>query len=47
MPSPIGRVTPGAWNFSGASMNEIAANIPDHTKGIAIWRIRTNMSIQY
>ncbi|HEU5386099.1 MAG TPA: hypothetical protein VFV73_09390 [Streptosporangiaceae bacterium] len=32
MPSPMGIVTPGARNFSGASRNEIARTIPSHTK---------------
>ncbi|GAA4195977.1 hypothetical protein GCM10023074_21030 [Microbispora amethystogenes] len=32
MPRPIGTVTPGARNFSGASRNEIASTIPSQTK---------------
>ncbi|GAB3146407.1 hypothetical protein GCM10027161_40100 [Microbispora hainanensis] len=32
MPSPIGIVTPGARNFNGASMKEIASTIPSQTK---------------
>ena len=32
MPRPTCRVTPGARNFSGASMKEIATTMPSHTK---------------
>ena len=32
MPRPTCRETPGARNFSGASMNEIATTMPSHTK---------------
>ena len=35
MPSPIGSVTPGARNFSGASMNEIASTMPSQTNTAA------------
>lgn len=38
MPSPIGMVTPGARNFSGASRKEIARTIPSHTKVTATVR---------
>jgi hypothetical protein len=35
MPSPIASVTPGARNYSGASMKEIANTMPSHTNAAA------------
>lgn len=36
MPSPIGSVTPGARNFSGASRNEIAKTMPSQMNVTAV-----------
>ncbi len=35
MPRPMVSVTPGARNFSGASMNEIATTMPNHVNAVA------------
>ena len=35
MPRPICSVTPGARNFSGASMKEMASTMPSHTNTAA------------